>query len=81
METTLISKCCRAEVTEHLVGDEMAYQCDACEMQCEVERVCAECLGEGTVTTMEAVYPGEPHMAPIGTKVCICRSKLEHQDD
>lgn len=39
--------------------------------------VCAECLGTGEVTTMEAVYPNEPHQAPIGTKPCICQLKVE----
>lgn len=37
--------------------------------------VCAFCLGTGEVTTMEAVYAGESHQAPIGTKVCICQKQ------
>lgn len=32
--------------------------------------VCETCDGTGEVTTMEYVYPGEPHMAPIGTAPC-----------
>ncbi len=77
-ETTLISKCCQSEVEEHLIGDETAYQCNACENRCEVEEVCADCLGTGEVTVMERVYAGEPHMAPIGTRTCHCR---KHHDD
>lgn len=31
---------------------------------------CQTCGGTGEVDTMEQVYPGEPHMAPIGTGKC-----------
>lgn len=31
---------------------------------------CATCGGTGEVTTSEQVYPGEPHMADIGTAPC-----------
>lgn len=41
----------------------------------KVEEVCAHCLGTGEVSIMDYVYPGEPHMAPIGTKRCICQIK------
>lgn len=38
------------------------------------EEVCDECGGvdgeHEDVQTMERVYPGEPHMAPIGTMAC-----------
>lgn len=41
----------------------------------EEEEVCETCGGTGEVTTMEAVYPNEPHMAPIGSAPCPdCRS-------
>lgn len=39
------------------------------------EEVCPICSGTGEVTTMERVYPGEPHMAPIGTEKCECQLK------
>lgn len=32
--------------------------------------VCEMCGGTGEVSTMEKVYPGEPHMAPIGSAPC-----------
>lgn len=31
---------------------------------------CHTCDDTGEVTTMEAVYPGEPHQAPVGTGTC-----------
>lgn len=31
---------------------------------------CEECGGVGEVNIMESVYPGEPHMAPIGSEKC-----------
>lgn len=31
---------------------------------------CEYCGGFGEITTDEAVYPGEPHRAPIGSKPC-----------
>lgn len=37
-----------------------------------MEKECSICHGEGVVDTMEAVYPGEPHMAPIGSQPCVC---------
>lgn len=36
----------------------------------EEDYVCQTCGGTGEVTTMESVYPGEPHMAPIGSAPC-----------
>jgi hypothetical protein len=32
--------------------------------------VCMNCNGDGEVSKTEAVYPGEPHMADIGTEAC-----------
>lgn len=40
------------------------------------EDVCEMCDGTGEVSCMEAVYPGEPHMADVGTQTCEC--KLEN---
>jgi len=34
------------------------------------EEVCETCGGTGEVSAMEAVYPGEPHMADVGTQPC-----------
>lgn len=34
---------------------------------------CPICGGTGEVTTMERVYPSEPHMAPVGTSKCECQ--------
>ena len=31
---------------------------------------CSSCLGNGEVSVMEKVYPGEPHVAPIGVEKC-----------
>lgn len=87
METTTISKCCRALAIPDVVVDKeipmadlykhpvIHYTCLECENDCEVEEVCADCLGTGEVPIMEYVYPGEPHMAPIGIKPCHCQLK------
>lgn len=37
------------------------------------EQICEFCYGEGEVTTMESVWAGEPHYAPIGTQKCVCQ--------
>ncbi len=37
------------------------------------EETCELCGGEGEITTMEQVWPGEPHYAPIGTQRCLCQ--------
>lgn len=47
----------------------------------ESEEICEWCGGTGEVTTMEQVYPGEPHMADIGTRKCICQIEKEEYDD
>jgi len=39
----------------------------------EEEYDCFICKDTGEITIMESVYPGEPHMAPIGTQPCICQ--------
>ena len=44
----------------------------------EVEE-CEDCGGTGEVTTMERVYPGEEHMAPIGVEPCHCQDKDEDE--
>ena len=39
-------------------------------MELKKAKLCEECNGVGEVNTMESVYPGEPHMAPIGSEKC-----------
>lgn len=41
---------------------------------------CEFCGGTGEVETMDYVYRGEPHMAPIGVQDCICVTG-RHCDD
>lgn len=43
------------------------------------EEVCEECGGTGEIVVTEAVYPGEPHMADVGTRPCICQVKDEDE--
>lgn len=90
METIEVSQCCQAELVEDYKNNPRdhhdpieIYTCKKCGLECEVEEVCAECGGTGEVTTMEAVYAGEPHMAPIGNAPCpACRpSRDDDYDD
>lgn len=89
MPTEKISKCCgdRA-IPDYASTDpnetEVRYSCLKCERDCETEEVCEFCGGTGEVTTMEQVYAGEPHMAPIGTATCSCRlqaKEYEHEQN
>lgn len=51
-------------------------------MELKKAKLCEECNGFGEVNTMESVYPGEPHMAPIGSEVCDnCLGSGEEQDE
>ncbi len=43
------------------------------------EDVCPDCGGTGEVTTMDRVYLGEPHMAPVGTEKCHCQIRDEEE--
>jgi hypothetical protein len=45
------------------------------------DEVSETCGGTGEVTTMETVYPGEPHQAPIGTAPCPDCSPEPDYDD
>lgn len=47
----------------------------------EKKFACELCEDTGEVTTMERVYPNEPHTAPIGTEKCICRLPDEDEYD
>lgn len=79
----LISKCHVAEVTEkESVTDDIhyVYVCTKCKQECEVESVCAVCLGTGVVDTY---YRGDDtgyNYVVDGTKPCICQAK-EHDGD
>ncbi len=73
METTYISKCCDAEALYIYNDVSDGYFCKKCGKTCDVDEVCAHCFGIGEVEVMERVYPGEPHMAPIGTQLCLCK--------
>ena len=74
MEKTFISKCCKAEVK--YIENFNVYECSKCHnwhTKGGVEEVCAHCLGTGEVSSMEQVYPNEPHRADIGTQKCVCQ--------
>ncbi len=43
------------------------------------EEICEECGGTGEVDVIEPVYPGEPHMADVGTRPCVCQIKDEDE--
>lgn len=89
METVEVSKCCRADLVEDFKENPRdhddpieIYTCSECKKECEVEEVCADCLGTGEVTTMEQVWAGEPHIAPIGTSKCHCQvHEREYEPD
>jgi len=85
--TIEVSECCKSTLVEDFRDNPKdhhdsieIYSCASCKNECEVEEVCADCGGTGEVTTMERVYPNEPHMAPIGTMNCHCQIK-ENEDD
>jgi len=45
------------------------------------KEICEDCWGTGEVTTMEKVYPGEEHMAPIGSQPCHCQRRDDESDE
>lgn len=72
-----ISKCCKAIAMEgykkNSNGEDSEIEiwiCSKCRKECQVEKVCENCLGTGTVDKMGYVYPGEAHMAPIDSGRC-----------
>ncbi|MFA6158866.1 MAG: hypothetical protein WC763_04590 [Candidatus Paceibacterota bacterium] len=82
-----VSVCCHASPIEDFKDNprdhhdpEPIYVCSKCKKECKVEDVCEYCLGAGEVTVDERVYPGEPHMAPIGTEKCQCQLNEETED-
>lgn len=52
------------------------------EHNCDVtiDKVCDECGGDGTISVMEQVYPGEPHMADVGSRPCPSCQAVEPDD-
>lgn len=64
------------------VGDDGQYRVT---WSIKIEKLCTYCNGTGEVDSMEQVYPGEPHQAPIGTRKCECQltaeSETEMDDD
>lgn len=77
-EATFVSKCCRVEATE---GEEHGVEwfCGKCRKPCEVEEVCAWCLGEGEYSTDED--DGEGHtMRGVGTAKCPCTRPTDGED-
>lgn len=45
-----------------------------------IETICKDCGGTGEVSKTEAVYPGEPHMADVGSEPCHCQIKEDDHD-
>lgn len=86
-ETTFISKCCREEANEDYKPhpkdkneDIDIWVCSKCKKECEVEEVCAYCLGEGEYSTDES--DGEGHiMRGVGTQKCHCTKQEEEYDN
>lgn len=63
----LLSNCCDAVTINGRCQDCKENSGTYIEYDCEL------CQDTGEVTTMEQVYPNEPHMAPIGTEKCMCK--------
>lgn len=81
MGTVIISKCCRAEVRETDVPEEVYfYTCEKCNKECDTEEVCEFCLGEGEYATDES--DGEGHIQRgVGTQVCrACKPEPDYDD-
>ena len=56
-----------------IIGENGAYVVTAKQIEdllIEDGQMCDTCGDSGEITVDEQVYPGEPHMAPIGTKPC-----------
>lgn len=80
METTLISKCHSVEVAERYDESGLFHTCSKCYMVCEVEEVCAFCLGDGEVSTDETDSDGNVEQG-VGTQKCVCRIDEEEYDE
>lgn len=70
------------DIYNELVSE--GYKTEAEEIKKEfnsIEKECEFCGGTGEVDSWGAVYQGEPHMALIGTKKCVCQFKDEDYND
>jgi hypothetical protein len=74
-ETTPLSKCCNAEVTDYCNAENtqnVLYMCNKCGLGCKVAEACSDCFGTGEITTDES--DGEGHiMVGVGHKKCHCQ--------
>ena len=64
-----------------VVADGGEYTIFSKEFQDEIGAICESCQGTGEVQKMEPVYPGEPHMAAIGTEKCICQLSSDEYEE
>jgi len=82
-ETTNISTCCNAEVSENYAQENpnsLPWRCNKCDEPCAVTEVCAYCLGEGEYSTDES--DGEGHiMRGVGTQKCHCTINEDEYDN
>lgn len=65
-----------------VVGQDFVYHITATEMEkylVDSEQMCGKCHDTGEVDTMESIYPGEPHMGPVGSRPCDCRIKEDEE--
>lgn len=51
-------------------AQEKVNQCNTKKLKEMSGEECETCGGTGEVSAMEAVYPGEPHMADVGSRRC-----------
>lgn len=72
-----IKKDKKAEVDE---DEDCEHECtsscrrEGCNCKCGNTHIeCKLCNDTGEVDCMDYVYPGEPHMAMVGTRKCECR--------
>lgn len=76
-ETTIISKCCKAEVSNYCDAEDTCrtlHMCNRCGFDCEVTKVCMYCLGTGKISIDEE--DGEGHtMRGVGEQRCYCQIK------
>lgn len=75
IEEEALSNCCSAKIINEDI-------CSDCKEHCSPD-ICDECGGKNgnheDISTMEAVYPNEPHMADIGSRPC--PNSLRDPDD
>ncbi len=70
------SSCCGAPVYLGGLCSDCGEHCSDVSLECPL----GLCDGSGEITTMEPVYPNEPHLAPIGSQVCPCQRKEDKRD-